>query len=159
MKVVKDMESILTTLEAAPGLLVPLIREMPAARLKQRPGPGKWSAHEHFCHLSTLHPMFNQRLDLMLSSDDAEIVPYFPDEAEGDTLLGIDLEEAIGRYTRERAEFVARLKTLSSSDWQRAARHGEYSHYSVYIMCRHVAMHDLLHGYRIEELVLMKGWK
>jgi hypothetical protein len=151
-----DTYTILTTLEAAPGLLVPLIREMPAARLKQRPGPGKWSAHEHFCHLSTLHPMFLARLDSMLSDDNAEIVPYFPDEAEGDTLLDIDLDAAVERYVWERADFVARLKTLSDSDWQRTARHGEYSHYSVYIMCRHIAMHDLLHGYRIEELVLAR---
>jgi len=154
-----DAHATLTTLEAAPSILVPLIREVAVENLKRRPAPGKWSAHEHFCHLSTLHSMFNQRLDLMLSDDNAEIIPYFPDEAEGDTLLDIDLEEAIERYVRERADFVARLKSLSDSDWQHTARHGEYNRYSVFIMCRHVAMHDLLHGYRIEELVLMKEWE
>jgi len=30
--------------------------------------------------------------------------------------------------------------------------------YSVFIMFRHVALHDFLHGYRIEELLLRPDW-
>jgi hypothetical protein len=41
--------------------------------------------------------------------------------------------------------------------WQRKAEHGEYSHYSVLIMSRHLAFHDFFHAYRIEELPLRKG--
>ena len=36
--------------------------------------------------------------------------------------------------------------------------HGEYSHYSVFIMFRHLALHDFFHAYRIEELLLNKEW-
>ena len=32
------------------------------------------------------------------------------------------------------------------------------SRYSVFIMFRHLAMHDMLHAYRIEELLLKKNW-
>jgi hypothetical protein len=44
------------------------------------------------------------------------------------------------------------------ADWNRTAEHGEYSHYSVFIMFRHLALHDFFHAYRIEELLLKKEW-
>ncbi len=37
---------------------------------------------------------------------------------------------------------------------ERPARHAEYARYNVYIMFRHLAMHDMLHLYRMEELLL-----
>ena len=32
-------------------------------------------------------------------------------------------------------------------------------HYSVFIMFRHLLMHEMLHAYRIEELMLKKDWE
>ena len=49
-------------------------------------------------------------------------------------------------------------RQLSAADWARTAEHGEYSHYSVFIMFRHLALHDFFHAYRIEELLLKKEW-
>jgi len=43
-----------------------------------------------------------------------------------------------------------------TNDKTTGAEHGEYSHYSVFIMFRHVAPHDLFHAYRIEELLRRK---
>ena len=34
----------------------------------------------------------------------------------------------------------------------------EYSHSSVFIMFRHLVLHDFFHAYRIEELLLNKEW-
>jgi hypothetical protein len=53
---------------------------------------------------------------------------------------------------------VAALRQLSLADWQRTAEHGEYSHYSVFIMFRRLALHDFFHAYRIEELLLCRDW-
>jgi hypothetical protein len=66
-----------------------------------------------------------------------------------------------GRATRsafmEGFLLVMRLQQLTPEVWQRTAEHGEYSHYSVLIMFRHLAFHDFFHAYRIEELLLKKG--
>ena len=35
-----------------------------------------------------------------------------------------------------------RLRQLSAHDWEKTAEHGEYSHYSVFIMFRRLALHD-----------------
>jgi hypothetical protein len=151
---------IVAALERAPALLIPLVREVPQAILTRRPRPGKWSAHEHACHLAMVNPVMSARLDLMLTDPRPRIVPYFPssDEEEG-ALLKMDLDEAIERFSSDRRRLVERLKTLSAEEWQRTAEHGEYTHYSVFIMFRHLAMHDMFHAYRIEELLLKNDWE
>ena len=150
---------VVEALERAPSIIVPLVREVPERLRKRRPAPGKWSAHEHACHLAAVQPVFIQRLELMLAQDHPLIRSYQPDKEHApDALLAVDLEEALARLQRERAEMVARLRALRPEDWRRTGEHDEYSHYSVFIMFRHVALHDLLHSYRIEECLLRKDW-
>ena len=48
-------------------------------------------------------------------------------------------------------------KTLLPSSTLSVAR-PEYHEYSVFIMFRHLALHDFLHAYRIEELLLRPDW-
>ena len=89
-----NVSVIVASLERAPALVVPLVREVPQAILKRRPRPGKWSAHEHACHLATIHPVMFARLDLMLTDPRPRIVPYFPSaEEEEGALLKVDLEQ------------------------------------------------------------------
>jgi hypothetical protein len=70
----------------------------------------------------------------------------------------MELSPSLERYVADRSRLVARLRRLSAADWTRAAEHGEYSRYSVFIMFRHAALHDFLHAYRIEELLLKNDW-
>jgi hypothetical protein len=150
---------VIDALERAPSMVIPLVREVPEGLLKRRPKPGKWSAHEHACHLAAVQPMFMERLGLILAQDHPTIRPYVPEneQAEG-ALLEVDLQEALGRLQRERAALVARLRELKPSDWDRTAEHPEYSRYSLFILFRHAAMHDMLHAYRIEECLLNREW-
>jgi hypothetical protein len=46
---------VIASLERVPDIILRLIVEVPSAILKRRPKPGKWSAHEHSCHLATIH--------------------------------------------------------------------------------------------------------
>lgn len=151
--------AVVEALERAPIIVVPLIREGPPAVLKRRPFPAKWSAHEHACHLAVVHALFFERLEHMLATPAPVITPYDPGSQDpDDRLLHMDLNSALGQYVDERKRLVSRLRTLTLGDWERTAEHGEYSHYSVFVMFRHVALHDFLHAYRIEELLLKKGW-
>ena len=151
--------AVIDALERAPSILLPLVREVPPALLKRRPMPTKWSAHEHACHLAVVHRLFLDRLDQMLASPAPVITPYDPGQSDpDDLLLGMDLDESLRRYVDDRRSLVERLRTLSSDDWETTAEHGEYSHYSVFIMFRHLALHDFFHAYRIEELLLKKEW-
>jgi hypothetical protein len=70
----------------------------------------------------------------------------------------MDLDDSLRKYVDDRGRLIARLRGLTESDWMRTAEHGEYSHYSVLIMLRHLALHDFFHAYRIEELLLKREW-
>ena len=153
-------EAVIVALGNAPAIITPLVREVPAENLKRRPAPAKWSAHEHACHLAEVHALFTTRLELMLAEERPRIKAYRPDEAmEEGALLKVDLEEALDRFCRDREQLVETLKDLTEDDWLREAVHEEYDHYTVLIMFRHLALHDMLHAYRIEELLLKKDWK
>ncbi len=154
-----DTTILISALETAPGVIIPLIREVPPQILKRRPSPAKWSAYEHACHLSQSDASFRARLDLILSTPEPfiEVIENSPEDEAG-ALLDIDLDESLERYVRERAALVKRLKKLSADEWQKTAEHEAFDHYSVWIMFRHLLNHEMLHAYRIEELLLKKDW-
>ena len=152
-------ETIVAALERAPSFVIPLVRQADPAVLKRRPPSGKWSIHEHACHLAAVNPRFMQRLDLMLSQDHPAIKGYEPGRDDpDDAMLRVDLDDALDRFARERSQMVTRLRGLRAQDWARTGDHDEYNSYSVFIMFRHVALHDFLHAYRIEELLLRRDW-
>ena len=151
--------AVIDALARAPEIVVPLVREVPRTLLRRRPAPGRWSAHEHACHLAHVHALFFDRLDLMLQEPEPFIAGYQPGAQDADDLLlRMDLDASLDRYVADRDRLVARLRTLDAADLACRARHAEYRAYSVFIMFRHLALHDFLHGYRIEELLLRPDW-
>ena len=150
---------LILALDTSPGVIVPLIREVPPQILKRRPSPAKWSAYEHAIHLSQSDIAFRARLDLILSTPEP-IIKTIENSAEDEAgaMLEIDLDESLDRYVRERAALVTRLKQLTPDEWQKTAVHEAFDHYSVFIMFRHLFVHEMLHAYRIEELLLKNDW-
>lgn len=146
--------AVIETLERAPQLILPLVREAPAPRLKRRPAPGKWSIHEHACHLADVHSVFFMRLEKLLAETNPQIVPFDPKNQPEDRLLKMDLEESLIQFEQDRKTLVNRLRDLAPSDWERTGRHPEFQPYSIFILFRHLAYHDHFHAYRIEELAL-----
>jgi hypothetical protein len=151
--------SVLEQFARGPGLVRQVIYEVPPELRKRRPAAGVWSAHEHAVHLPAIYPLIVWRLDHMLTDPAPRIKSYEPsrDDAD-DALLKLDLDNEMNRFDRERAALVERLRTLSPQEWAITAEHEEYSHYGVFIMIRHLALHDLHHAYKIEERLLRKSW-
>lgn len=103
--------TIISSLENSLEILPTIIREVPAENLKRRPSPEKWSAHEHACHLAEVHPMFFERLDLMLNNENPMIKAYFPDKHDApDALLKVDLDDALKRFAKDRKNLIEKLK-------------------------------------------------
>ena len=151
--------ALIIALENAPGVIIPLIREVPSQILKRRPSPGTWSAYENAVHLSQSDVAFRARLEMILSTSEPFIETIENSaEDEAGAMLDIDLDESLDRYVRERAALVKRLNKLSPDEWQKTAVHEAFDHYSVFIMFRHLFVHEMLHAYRIEQLMLKKDW-
>ena len=154
-----DTTILISALETAPGVIIPLIREVPRRILKRRPSPGKWFAYEHAIHLSQSDALFRERLELILATPEPFIktIENSPEDEAG-AMLEIDLDACLDRYVHERASLVERLKRLSPDEWQKTAVHEAFDHHSVFIMFRHVLNHEMHHAYRIEGLLLKKDW-
>ncbi len=154
-----DTAILISALETAPGMIIPMIREVSPQILKRRPSPGTWSAYENAVHLSQSDVAFRARLDLILS-EPKPLIKTIENSAEDEAgaMLEVDLDESLDRYVRERASLVERLKKLSSDEWQKTAVHEAFDHYSVFIMFRHLYVHEMHHAYLIEQLMLKKDW-
>ena len=150
-----DPEAVVSTLENAPRIVVPLVAEVPAEVRERRPAPGTWSAHEHACHLAAVNAVVRGRLERMLAQENPPLPAYEPDKED---LQGADLGEAMARFERERAELVERARALSPAEWERTGEHPIYGRWSVFSMLRRLALHDLFHAYRIEELREKRDW-
>jgi hypothetical protein len=155
----KEIESLLNELARGPAIVRQLIYEVPPEIRKRRPEPGIWSAHEHAVHLPAVQPIMMRRLEQMLAEPKAHIKSYEPSRDEpDDALLKLDLDTEMDRFGRDRAAMIERLRTLSSEQWSIAATHDEYRSYGVFIMFRHIWLHDLHHAYKIEDRLLRKNW-
>jgi hypothetical protein len=155
-----DTAILISALGTAPGVITPLIREVPPQILKRRPSPGTWSAYENAVHLSQTDAPFRARLDLILSTPEPFIEAIEnSSEDEAGAMLDVDLDKSLERFVRERASLVERLKQLSTGEWHKTAVHEAFDHYSVFIMFRHLHVHEMLHAYRIEQLMLKNDWE
>ena len=154
-----DSTALISSLETSPLVIIPLIREVPPEILKRRPAPQKWSAYEHAVHLSQSDSAFRARLDLILSTPDPIIKTIENSlEDEAGAMLEVDLDESLDRYVRERASLVERLKQLTPEQWHKTAVHEAFDHYSVFIMFRHLYLHEIHHAYLLEQLLLKNDW-
>jgi hypothetical protein len=155
----QEISSVLQHLVPGPGIVRQLIYEMPAELRKRRPQPGMWSAHEHAVHLPAVQPIMMKRLDAMLREPNVHIKSYEPSRDDpDDALLKLDLDSEMDRFARERTAMIDRLRQLTPDEWAITATHDEYARYGVFIMFRHIGLHDLHHAYKIEDRLLKKNW-
>jgi hypothetical protein len=154
-----EIATVIDQLGRGPALVRQVIDAMPPELRKRRPAPGVWSAHEHAVHLPAVQPIMMRRLEQMLADPTQPIRSYAPSRDDpDDALMNLDLDAEMDRYQRERERMIERLQKLTPDEWAIAVQHDEYAQYSVFIMFRHLALHDLYHAYRIEERLLRKEW-
>ena len=146
--------AIINTLELNPSIILDLAIEFPEDRRPVRLWPEKWSALEHVVHLARVGAMLNARLKQMIQSPEKPIVPYQPEDDNPETLKDGNWDESLTTYQWDRAEFVSKMRDIDHATWERPIVHPECARYSIRILARHLALHDLLHGARIEDLLL-----
>lgn len=155
---IQDINEILTGLKQAPRILAAFAASIPAARLDFRRGKGFWTAAEHVSHLTEVQPMLLERLQRFMAEDHPEFIPYLPDSDQEEPPLPprMEMAAALEQFTQTREKQLALLESADERTWQKTATHPEYEHYSLYILARHILMHDFWHMYRMEELWLTR---
>jgi hypothetical protein len=102
----------------------------PASRLKARPFPGKWSAHEIVHHLADSETQSGTRLRKLLVEAHPVIQGY--DQDEWTKALRYDerpMEPALAAFQAARATTSQLLDLMSEADWRRHGWHSESGAY------------------------------
>jgi uncharacterized damage-inducible protein DinB len=156
----KDIQDLLEAMRRTPPILTAMVDSMPEPKLDLRRGEGFWTVAEHVSHLAQVQPMLLERMERFIKEAHPVFVPYIPgeEEAEPDTPPRMEMAAALDQFTGYRKQQVARLEAVLDKEdiWQRTAIHPEYEAYTLYILTRHVLMHDHWHMYRMEELWLTR---
>ncbi|MFQ5606019.1 MAG: DinB family protein [bacterium] len=150
-----DLNDILDSLKRTPSILESLVKSIPGEMLKVRRVPGKWSIHEHACHIVDVQPMLIERCKTFLREEHPEFSPYIPGKTVLTShLIDMNLETALEKFREDRNDLLELVQDVDECFWLKEAVHPEYTKYTPQIMFRHILMHEHFHLYRIEELWL-----
>jgi hypothetical protein len=154
----QDIPDLLEGLRRTPKVLSEFAKTIPEDKMDVRRGEGFWTIAEHVSHLAQVQPMISGRIKRFMNEDHPEFVPYVPGNGKDEpgTPPRMDLIAALEQFANDRNEQVVLLEGADNISWQKTATHPEYEHYSLYILARHVLMHDYWHMYRVEELWLTR---
>ena len=153
----QDIPDLLETLKRSPNLLTQFVRTIPVNKLDVRRGEGFWTIAEHISHLAQVQPMLVKRIERFMNEKQPEFIPYIPGgNGEPDTPPRMKIDSALDQFSHCRAEQLHLLESVDNATWLKTGKHPEYEQYSLYILARHVLMHDHWHMYRMEELWLTR---
>ncbi len=154
----KDRTDLLEGLRRSPNILSEFVETIPDDRLNLRRADGFWTIAEHVSHLAQVQPMLLDRIKRFTTEAHPEFIPYIPgeEEDEPDTPELMEMSAAIDQLAAIRSEQLLVLEGADQGVWQREGKHPEYDRYTLYILARHLLMHDHWHMYRMEELWLTK---
>jgi hypothetical protein len=154
----EDIQDLLDGLKRAPRILSAFVQTIPQDKLDRKRGEGFWTITEHVNHLAQVQPMLLARLERFMKEEHPEFVPFIPINASGESVPSpaMSTTSALNQFADFRAKQLVILADADDIAWQKTATHPEYTSYSLYILTRHILMHDYWHMYRMEELWLTK---
>ena len=154
----QDIPDLLEVLRRSPKILSQFVHSIPENKRSLRRGEGFWSIAEHLSHLAQVQPMLLQRIERFRSEDHPEFTPYIPGGTkEPDTPPCMEIESALDQFALFRTRQLQLLESTDDTIWTKSGTHPEYEEYSIYLLTRHILLHDHWHMYRMEELWLTRN--
>jgi hypothetical protein len=131
-----------------------LLKGVPAARLRKRPAPDKWSVGEIMAHLADSEIVTGFRLRQILGTPGAPIPAYDQEAwARACHYEKRDAHKALGEFRVLREANLALLKSLTSVQWKHHGMHAERGAETIERLVTLIAGHDLNHTQQIERIV------
>ncbi len=154
----EDIADLLAGLRRTPKIVNEFVKTIPESKMARRRGEGFWTIAEHVSHLAEVQPMLLARFQRFMHEECPEFVPFIPNKDGGEPVAPacMSVKAALPRFKEYREKQLVLLENARPDIWRRMATHPEYDQYSLYILTRHVLMHDFWHMYRMEELWLAK---
>ncbi|MHC6594650.1 DinB family protein [Arthrobacter sp. C152] len=111
----------------------------------ERPDDQTWSPLEYACHVRDVFTLFDQRLNLMLASEDARFDDWDQDRtAVEKDYAGADPAEVSAELAAEGEQAAESFAAVREEDWPRKGLRSNGSEFTVLTLSRYF-LHDVVH--------------
>lgn len=111
----------------------------------ERPDGNTWSALEYACHVRDVFSLFDRRLNLMLSLDDARFENWDQDQTALDSdYAHADTAEVAAELTAEGEQVAASFARVQEFQWGRTGLRSNGSEFTVLTLAQYF-LHDVVH--------------
>jgi uncharacterized damage-inducible protein DinB len=139
------------------GKIERLVRKVPAARLRKRPGPGKWSVAEILAHLADGEIVTGYRMRTILGAPGTPIAAYDQDKwAEAENYAKHDPKMSLRVFATLREANLTLVKSLRPEQRRHFGVHAERGEESIERIVQMMAGHDINHLRQIEAILAGK---
>jgi DinB superfamily len=139
---------------ATPKKLERLLKGVPAAKLRKRPAPGKWSVSEIMAHLADAEIVGAFRMRLILGAPGTAITPFDQDAwVVSGHYEKRDARKSLELFRAVREANLVLLKSLTPEQWKHHGMHAERGQESIEHVVRMFAGHDVNHLQQIEAIL------
>lgn len=143
---------------STPKKLERLIKGVPAAKLRKRPAPDKWSAAEILAHMADAEMVGGFRMRFILGAPGAPIVAFDQDSwVVSGHYNKRDPRKSLELFRTVREANLAMLKSLAPEQWKHYGVHSERGQESIERIVEMFAGHDLNHVRQLEAILKTKG--
>jgi DinB superfamily len=142
---------------ATPKKIAKLLKGVPAAKLRKRPAPDKWSVAEILAHLADVEIVLGWRVRSILGAPGTPIQAFDQDA----WVIALHYERRDARKSLEqfrvlREANLALYKSLRAEQWKHHGMHAERGEETIEHITRLMAGHDLNHLGQIESILAKK---
>lgn len=135
-----------------------LLKGVPAARLRKRPAPGKWSVGEILAHLADDEMVVGYRMRSILGAPGTPIASFDQDKwAESQNYSQRAARESLRVLLALREANLNFLKSLRPEQWKLFGVHSERGPESIERIVEMMAGHDINHLRQIETILKSKN--
>jgi len=111
----------------------------------ERPDEHTWSALEYACHVRDVFSLFDQRLNLMLDSDDARFDNWDQDQTAIDKdYANADTAVVSAELTAEGKQAAESFAAVREAEWGRRGLRSNGSEFTVLTLSQYF-LHDVIH--------------
>jgi uncharacterized damage-inducible protein DinB len=130
------------------------LRGVTVEKILEQAIPGKWSANENLAHLGRYHEIFLERIERILTEESPEFSRYRAEEdPQWEAWRTLAYKEVAEKLAGLREMLVARLKTLSKTDYRRTGFHPKFGEMSLALWLEFFLVHEAHHLYVALQLV------
>lgn len=133
--------------------ILPIIANLDDRQLRYRPEAGKWNIHDNIAHLAKYQPVFLERVDAILITNEPSFGRY---RAEDDNSFNIWREystsKLLEKISADREQIFKKVTALSGDELNRTGTHPRFGKLTVTEWTEFFLLHEAHHLFAIFQL-------